>query len=395
MNASRDSGEPSMSRVPRLVFSVLAAATALDPLIGCGEMPAAGDPRISFQAVDTLPRFGAVSVAPLPTAALDTMRRFTAEQWTGVLSVHAGDTAALPMLGEYGVVRDTLRFIPTFPPLRGTRYVARLNGAAFGRPPLTAEWTRPAPGGLPSTRVTAIYPSADTLPMNLLRMYVQFSAPMTVGEAARRIRLLDVTGRDVPNAFLVAAGGQELWDSAHERLTIFFDPGRIKRDLVPHEALGLPLRTGHSYSLVVDSAWPDASGRPLVERSAKRFHVGAIDRSLPRVAAWRVTAPSPGGTKPLVIDFPEPLDRGLVARMLVVRRGGSRVEGTVTVDAREMRWTFIPSEPWRDEEHVIEVDTELEDLAGNNLKRLFDVMPGDTSSYGVADSVTRIRFRPR
>jgi hypothetical protein len=383
-----------MSRVPRLFRSGLGVAGALATLFACREAPVGGDPTIAFQTVDSLPRFGAVSVAPLPIAALDTLRGFTTDQWTRVLSMHAGDTTALPMVGEYVVVRDTLRFIPRFPPLRGTRYVARFNGAAIGRATVTAEWMRDAPTGPGTTRVAAIYPSADTLPMNLLRMYVQFSAPMTIGEATRRIRLLDVNGSEVENAFLVAAGGQELWDSAHERLTIFFDPGRIKRDLVPHEMLGLPLRTGHSYSLVVDSGWPDATGRPLVGAGVKRFHVGAIDRSLPRTATWRVTAPAPGTTAALVVDVPEPLDRGLVARMLVVKRGTHRIEGTVALDARETRWVFTPAEPWRGEDHVIEIDTELEDLAGNNLKRLFDVMPGDTSSYGVADSVARLPFRP-
>jgi hypothetical protein len=199
----------------------------------------------------------------------------------------------------------------------------------------------------------------------------------------------------VPNAFLVAAGGQELWDGAHERMTVFFDPGRIKRDLVPHEALGLPLRTGHSYSFVVDSGWPDASGRPLAEAYVKRFYVGAMDRALPQTASWRVATPMRGTRATLIVDFPEPLDRALAARMLAVKRGATLVDGVVTVEASERRWTFTPAEPWRDEDYLIEVDTELEDLAGNNLKHLFDVMPGDTASYGVTGPVARIPFRPR
>jgi len=112
--------------------------------------------------------------------------------------------------------------------------------------------------------VAEVYPTADSLPMNLLRMYVQFSAPMTVGDdAEKRIHLLDEKGAIVDKAFLIAAGGQELWDPDHTRLTIFFDPGRIKRDLTPHEALGLPLREGRSYSLTIDSTLRDAHGLSL------------------------------------------------------------------------------------------------------------------------------------
>ena len=112
--------------------------------------------------------------------------------------------------------------------------------------------------------VAEVYPTADSLPMNLLRMYVQFSAPMTVGDdAEKRIHLLDEKGAIVDKAFLIAAGGQELWDPDHTRLTIFFDPGRIKRDLTPHEALELPLREGRSYSLTIDSSLRDAHGLSL------------------------------------------------------------------------------------------------------------------------------------
>jgi hypothetical protein len=380
------------SRIPRSVFALLSAAALAAS--SCRKASVDGEPRISFQTIDTLPGFGAVRVAPLSAAAIDSLRARPTAEWSRVLSVHAGDSTAVPMLGEFVIAHDTLRFVPRFPPLRGTRYVARFHGATIGKPSLSTEWTRPANTGPASTRVTAIYPSADTLPMNLLRMYIQFSAPMTIGEATHRVRLLDADGKPVPNAFLVAAGGQELWDSAHERITIFFDPGRIKRDLLPHEALGLPLRTGRSYALVVDSTWPDAEGRPLVAPQVKRFYVGAMDRTLPHVAAWRVMAPAPGTRAPLAIEFPESLDHALVARMIVVKRGADRVAGQVSVESHETRWSFTPDEPWRDADHVIEIDTELEDLAGNNLKHLFDVMPSDTSSRGVDDSVARLSFRP-
>jgi hypothetical protein len=395
MRKSGDPGNTRFTRIPRFAFSPRGIAVIVGATIGCRDSLPAGSPQVSFQTVDTVPHFGTVSVAPLPRAALDRLRRLRGDQWNSVFSVHAGDTTGVPMLGDYRVDADTLRFVPQFPPLRGTRYVARFNGASFDLPAVTAEWTRTAATGPRTTRVTAVYPSADTLPMNLLRMYIQFSAPMTVGEATRRVRLLDAAGREVPNAFLVAAGGQELWDGAHERMTVFFDPGRIKRDLVPHEALGLPLRTGRSYSFIVDSAWPDATGRPLAERFVKRFYVGAMDRTLPQTASWGIAAPARGTRAALIVDFPEPLDRALAARMIAVKRGAVRINGVVSVESRETRWTFTPAEPWRDEDYLIEVDTELEDLAGNNLKHLFDMMPGDTGSYGVTGSVARIAFRPR
>jgi len=346
-------------------------------------------------------------VAPLDARALASLERDRSARvdWQKILEVHAGDSAGLPMLGTYVVAHDTLRFEPSFPPVRGTTYHARFDGAAYNEktgkagPPTIASamWKRETASGPPTTTVVEIHPTADSVPMNLLRMYVQFSAPMTVGDGAERhVRLLDESGKTVDKAFLIAAGGQELWDGEHTRLTIFFDPGRIKRDLTPHEALGLPLRAGHAYTLLVDSTMRDAQGRTLAHGYVKRFKVGAMDRSLPHVATWRVTAPTVGTVEPLTIDLPEPLDHALLSRMLSVRRVSvsARVAGRVTTSDGDRRWTFTPSEPWTQAGYEIEIDAELEDLAGNNMKHLFDVMPGDTAARGVNDSIVRIPFTP-
>jgi hypothetical protein len=220
---------------------------------------------------------------------------------------------------------------------------------------------------------------------------------MTVGDDAEtHIHLLDEKGAVVEKAFLIAAGGQELWDPEHTRLTIFFDPGRIKRDLTPHEALGLPLREGHSYSLTIDSTLHDARGLPLARPFVKRFKVGPMDRSLPREQNWRISAPKAGTRDPLTVDLPEPLDHALLNRMLTVRRSdGVLVAGRVATSNDDRSWSFTPSEAWGDAAHSIDVDPELEDLAGNNMHHLFDVMPGDTGARGTTLPVVRIGFRPK
>jgi hypothetical protein len=377
----------------------------------CSEQPASGAaPATSFQTDSTQPHFGAVIVAPLAPRDLTALDRahLTAEEWQKILLLHAGDTTGLPMLGAYVVAGSALRFEPSFPPVRGTTYTARFSGAALnaktgGHAPVSvaaATWTRDLPSGVATTSVVDVYPTADSVPMNLLRMYVQFSAPMTVGDGAEKhVRLTDERGAVVDKAFLIAAGGQELWDGEHTRLTIFFDPGRIKRDLTPHEALGLPLRAGHSYTLMIDSAMHDAGGLPLTRGFAKRFRVGPMDRTLPRVSAWRVVAPAAGTRDPVGIELPEPLDHALLARMLTVTRSVSNSETAVVGRAassdHDRRWTFTPSDVWAAATYVVKIDTELEDLAGNNMRRLFDVMPGDSGAVGAEGAVVRIPFTPR
>ena len=349
-------------------------------------------------------------VAPLDASSLAALERrhLSAEQWQQILVVHAEEPTGLAMLGSYVVSGDTLRFEPRFPPIRGTSYIARYNGAAFnertggrGFPrELSLMWGRSYARGTPTTSIVEVYPTTDSVPMNLLRMYVQFSAPMTVGDGAEKhVRLVDERGTAVDNAFLIAAGGQELWDGEHTRLTIFFDPGRIKRDLTPHEALGLPLREGHKYSLIVDSTMHDAQGLPLVRGYTKQFRVGPIDRSLPRAADWRIAAPTAGTRDPVTVDLPEPLDHALLARMLTVTHSVGGVESIVAgrgaTSDRDRRWTFTPSQPWPTSTCVIKIDTELEDLAGNNMRHLFDVMPGDSAARGEEGAVVRIPFTPR
>ncbi|MFD7944198.1 hypothetical protein [Streptomyces sp. NPDC059744] len=55
----------------------------------------------------------------------------------------------------------------------------------------------------------------------------------------------------------------ELWDAAHERLTVLLDPARIKRGLVGHVTNGYPLRSGESICLIVGPGFRDARGVPL------------------------------------------------------------------------------------------------------------------------------------
>jgi hypothetical protein len=370
-------------------------------------------PVLSFQTNETRPHFGAVTVAHVDAQRLSALERarLTDEDWQKILVVHAGNSTGLPMLGAYVVAHDTLRFEPRFPPIRGTTYTARYDAAAFAvrtekRVPSTADavstakWTREPASGPATASVVDVYPTTDSVPMNLLRMYVQFSAPMTVGDGAEKhVRLLDERGAVVDKAFLIAAGGQELWDPEHTRLTIFFDPGRIKRDLTPHEALGLPLRQGNSYSLIIDSVMHDARGLPLTRGYVKRFRVGPIDRTLPRAAEWRVITPPAGTLDPVTVELPEPLDHALLGRMLTVTRSVGGVETVVTGRAatgnQDRRWTFTPSEPWAAATYVVKIDTDLEDLAGNNMRRLFDVMPGDSAARGAEGAVVRIPFTPR
>jgi hypothetical protein len=195
---------------------------------------------------------------------------------------------------------------------------------------------------------------------------------MQRGEAWRRVHLYDADGKLVELPFLELQ--QELWDPDYQRLTVLFDPGRIKRGLLPLAESGPAIEEGKEYSLVIDRTWKDATGTPLSEGFRKTFRVAAADRTPPETRDWRLTAPAAGSSTPLVLDFSKPLDYALLQHLIeVVDSAGRSIAGSIAVARDETRWAFTPSVPWRPGEYKVRVDTSLEDLAGNRIGRPFDV----------------------
>ncbi len=288
-----------------------------------------------------------------------------AEGWQSLFRVHVDTPDAPAMLGTYTPEPGALLFHPRFPLADGMTYVAEAT-LTDGRK-ATAILHTAARDLKAETRVEHIYPTADTLPANILKLYIQFSAPMSKGEAWQHIRLLDDQGKTVPLAFLEI--DQELWDAAGRRLTVLFDPGRIKRGLVPTNEMGSPVTEGRRYTLVVDKTWHDARGAVLVEGVEKKFVGAPSDRTPPAPKLWKITAPQAGTTNPLVIRFPKPMDAALLERMLEVEN----IEGTITLADQEREWRFTPVTPWRSGTYHLIANNLLEDISGNHLDRAFDV----------------------
>ena len=111
-----------------------------------------------------------------------------------------------PMAGAYRVEANALRFEPQFPLEPGLRYRAvfrpdQLPGGNKAAP-ITSAYQSPMRSATPATLVSRVYPSADTLPENLLKFYVHFTGPMSRGNIYDHIRLRDENGRDVELPFL-------------------------------------------------------------------------------------------------------------------------------------------------------------------------------------------------
>jgi hypothetical protein len=287
------------------------------------------------------------------------------------------DPSMPPMLGLYEAADGILTFRPRFPLEPGVRYVAVLTPGKFHDPrvinpgALTAAYTPPPRPDAPPTVVSRVYPTADTVPENLLKFYVHFSAPMSRGGVYRHVRLLDASGAAVELPFLEL--DEELWDPEMTRLTLFIDPGRIKRGVRPLEEIGPALEAGKRYTLVIDRGAVDAGGRDLGEEYRKSFTVAPPDREPPDPATWRVTAPRASTRAPVVIEFSDPMDHALAERLIRVTALGRVVPGAVSVGGAERRWTFTPDQPWPAGRYDIVVQPTIEDLAGNNIGKPFEV----------------------
>jgi len=311
--------------------------------------------------------------------------------WDEVLAVYASDApGAPPMLGDYTRRGGALVFTPRFPPAPGLpmRAVYRPPGA----PPLEQRFTQDAAVAQAAAVLTGVYPSAEVWPANTLKLYVEFSGPMRQSDAFTRIHLLDEGGAVVDDAFVEL--DQALWDRSGRRLTILFEPGRIKRGVGPNETVGPPLLEGRRYVLVVDAGWPDANGRPLTTGARKPFLAGPPVRARVDPKTWRITPPAARTREPLSVAFPRLLDYALAQSAIHVRRDGKPVQGDIAISANETQWRFIPREAWRAGDYALHVEARMEDVAGNNLGRIFDPAASDAATMpDSARSDEEVAFR--
>ncbi|RMF39927.1 MAG: hypothetical protein D6753_12675 [Planctomycetota bacterium] len=279
------------------------------------------------------------------------------------------------MLGRYEVQGNTIRFTARYASRNRAGYVVRIGPALQRVLPTGAPATIPIEPGeqktAPTARVTAVYPSADILPENLLKFYIHFSQPMSRGRAYDWIELYE-GDRKVEMPFLEL--GEELWDPQQQRFTLFLHPGRLKRGVRPNEELGPPLTAGRQYTLRINSSWQDANGLPLQSGYEKHFTVGPPDRQQLNPEDWKIETPRAGTRQPVAIVFNEPLDHAMLERVLVVKhQTGNTIDGEIQVLDGETRWEFAPAVPWKTGTYFVEVAANLEDLCGNSIARPFEV----------------------
>jgi hypothetical protein len=279
--------------------------------------------------------------------------------------VKAGYNEEVTILGEVEKRADSLIFTPMIPFTRGLVY------EVFDQKELIESFSVPKANAEDAPRVVAIYPSQDTVPENLLKIYLQFSQPMQEGRSSEYIMLVNGGSDTIKGAFLDLQ--PELWNENRTQLTLWLDPGRIKRDLLPNQKLGTPMQKNRGYRIMISDEWKSTQGSPLGKAYSKTFVTTSRDSVSPNPRNWKIVSPRAETVSALQIDFYESLDHGLLDEAFTVsNEKGMSVAGQWNFIQEEAKALFVPKEKWLAGQYHLKVDTRLEDLASNNINRPFD-----------------------
>ncbi len=271
--------------------------------------------------------------------------------------------------GSWVMESGRLLFRPKFPFREGLRFhVIELTSS--GKPEILFTFRIPLATSQ-KPEIISIEPDSEVWPENLLRVYIHFSRPMSRGEANHRITIQDAHGQELVQPFLQL--DQELWDRDGKRLTLLFDPGRVKKGLKPREEDGAILENGKSYTLKVSAGWPDSRGIRTENSFEKRINVGPADSQPIDPRKWKIKAPIASAESILEIRFDGSVDTGMALRMIqVLESGECPVDGRMEIASDGRGLKFKPDVKWSPGLHFIEVNPTLEDPSGNQVGRPFE-----------------------
>ena len=291
-----------------------------------------------------------------------------------------GDNDQQPVLGTFEKSKDGyMRFIPTFPYTPGQTYEIIENGKDYLKfTPKEVERPIDPNAGF---KVLNFYPEVDTVPENLLKMYITFSKSIDATQNIfDHLVVYDSDTKEVQNIFLQLEN--ELWNRDRTEVTLWLDPGRIKKDLIPNQERGNPLIKRRTYEIALVSNLKDVEGNRVFPHK-KEFTVWERDEEKPRLENWTIEPPAKGTQESLGMRFHESLDAKLFLETVTVYNTDQQIiKGSFLMGKNAKSALFIPQQKWVTGKYTMKVESRLEDLAGNNLNRLFDV---DLQNRGQVD----------
>jgi hypothetical protein len=241
--------------------------------------------------------------------------------------------------------------------------------------------------------VMKIYPTADSIPINILRFYIEFSEPIREKNALMNVHLSEDGGKDLSHVFF--DNNYELWNENRTKLTLIFDPGRVKTGLIANKQMGRALKSGAHYQISVDSLFTTMSGSHLTRNFVKKFVAIEEDTLAPALAKWKIKVPCSDSRLPLVVNFQEPIDHiSALGYLIITDNKGEKMQGNLLLKKNENEWEFTPTRKWKRGEYKLFVNDRLEDIAANNLNGNFDHKQGSLkNSVEGKEEVTIINIK--
>ncbi|HAP63266.1 MAG TPA: hypothetical protein DCR93_28450 [Cytophagales bacterium] len=223
-------------------------------------------------------------------------------------------------------------------------------------------------------RIMQVYPTSDTLPVNLMRFYVQFSQPMQEVGIYEHVHLYNAQGRELDSVFYKHA--TEFWNRDRTQVSLLVDPARVKRGLLAHNQLGRAFVEGERYTLTIDSLLLNFNDQPLASAWSVSFVAGPEDRSAPAPERWMLSAPTSGIQDSLRVAFQDKIDHISVHTRLAVGHNNQPVRGTWNYSTDQAAY-FVPEQPWQPGTYQLLIHSALEDVAANSVHQIFDYDPDE------------------
>jgi hypothetical protein len=154
--------------------------------------------------------------------------------------------------------------------------------------------------------------------------------------------------------------------------------------------------TNRSYTLLIQRDWENAEGIPLKQPYRKHFTVGRAIREPLDTAQWRITPPRGRSLDSLRLRSARSLDHALALRMIRVLDAEEHpVPGEARLGGAEREWLFTPQRAWQKGRYRVVVETTIEDLAGNNIGKPFEVDLFEGVQQSLSNSTVAILFEVR
>ncbi|WP_462253234.1 hypothetical protein [Ferruginibacter sp.] len=224
-------------------------------------------------------------------------------------------------------------------------------------------------------KILEVYPTTDSIPVNILRFYIQFSAPMQEMNILNHIKLSNEEGKNITGIFF--ENQYELWNEERTKVTLIVDPGRVKSGLLANNKMGRAFDAGKKYSLTIDSLLPDFNDLKLSNKFTKKFVAVQEDSFPPDTRIWKLCLPKSNTRAAILIDFNDKIDHISAYTLIKVFQDKKEIQGKILLTNKEQKWTFKPDKNWKKGRYKIFINPYLEDIAANSVNQVFDHKPSD------------------